>query len=292
MTHFSLRESSPLQHDDSYAETHWHDAAPLARDGDAGDPGEAWELRPDERIGRPLRRARWRRLLRSAVVSALVVGAGWSWLTDGPLWSGLSWATGELVEVARHAMADAARPTAEASARPAPTVTSPEPAAAVSGIVVAEATPASQPEPAAAQRIAAEPAAAEPDAATAPDVGASQPYAPPAEAAPTPLAPYQKRAVAAGLHPDLSRAVLDTLSDADWRNAADAVRKALAATAQAAVVSWPRQPARGHAAFTVHFVPGAAEGCRRFVVVIAKAGWETTAQPMESCGGRFVPVRG
>lgn len=118
---------------------------------------------------------------------------------------------------------------------------------------------------------------------------ASMPYALPPVVVPGPLTATQKHALAAGLHPDLSRDLLERLSATDYRNASVVIGAALAgkpaprgATARTASA----------AAFSVHFVEGGAEGCRRFVVTIAKAGWETTAPPMESCGGRFVPVRG
>jgi hypothetical protein len=98
------------------------------------------------------------------------------------------------------------------------------------------------------------------------------------------LAPYQKRAQAAGLHPDVSKVLLEKLTDNDFRNASAAIEAALAETADDGVLYWPRQPRAGMAQYQVHFVEGAEPGCRRYVVTIAKSGWQTTALPMERCG--------
>jgi hypothetical protein len=115
---------------------------------------------------------------------------------------------------------------------------------------------------------------------------ASTPYEAPASATrDADLAdPYQKRAVEVGLHPGLSRAVLERLSPADFRNAGIAIRTAVAETPDAGVLVWPRQREAGLALFKVHFVQGAAQGCRRYVVSITKDRWLTTALPMEKCG--------
>jgi surface antigen len=99
-----------------------------------------------------------------------------------------------------------------------------------------------------------------------------------------PADPYRKRAEAVGLHPDLSRVLLDRLSPADYRNAAYAVETALAKTPDTAVFVWPRQRKPEQALFQVRFVQGAAPACRRYVVTITKDGWLTTALPMERCG--------
>ena len=96
--------------------------------------------------------------------------------------------------------------------------------------------------------------------------------------------PYQTRAAAVGLHPDLSRALLARLSAADYRNAGIAIKTALAETAETAIYVWPRQRKPEEALFKVRFVPGAPAGCRRYVVTVTKDGWLTTALPMEKCG--------
>lgn len=114
----------------------------------------------------------------------------------------------------------------------------------------------------------------------------------PQTAAPTPLPepqidptdPYQKRAAAIGLHPQLSRALLSSFSDADYRNAATAIRKALAEADDADKFVWPRQATAKRAVFQVHFVTGDRPDCRRYIVTVLMNGWTTTALPMEKCG--------
>lgn len=101
-----------------------------------------------------------------------------------------------------------------------------------------------------------------------------------------PADPYQKRAAAVGLHPDLSRVLLRKMSDADYRNARYAIDTAIAKAADGAEFVWPRQRKPEQALFRVHFVQGAAEPCRRYVVTVVKDGWSTTALPMERCGPR------
>jgi hypothetical protein len=99
-----------------------------------------------------------------------------------------------------------------------------------------------------------------------------------------PADPYQKRAVAAGLHPDLSRVLLVRLSAADYRNARHAIDTAIAKTGNEDALVWPRQRKPEQALFRVHFVMGAAPQCRRYVVTVVKDGWTTTAPAMERCG--------
>lgn len=122
---------------------------------------------------------------------------------------------------------------------------------------------------------------------------AAVPYEERAEAAaPTRLAPpvidhddpYQARALAAGLHPGLSRVLLAQLTPEDYRNAGKAVLVALAETPDNGVLRWPKTPAKGRARFEVHFVTGAMPECRRYVVTVTLGGWATTALPMERCG--------
>jgi hypothetical protein len=95
--------------------------------------------------------------------------------------------------------------------------------------------------------------------------------------------PYQKRALAAGLHPDLSRVLLTRMTAADYRNAEVAIKTALAETPDGGVFVWPKGKPKG-ALFEVHFVKSAAHDCRRYVVTITKDRWSTTALPMETCG--------
>ncbi len=123
--------------------------------------------------------------------------------------------------------------------------------------------------------------AAEAPAAPGPDP-AAEPTALPKR--PPSTDPYQIRAESVGLHPDLSRVLLQRLTDADYRNAAVAIRKALTETADDAAIVWPQTQSAASAVFRVSFVPGAPADCRRYVVTVAKDGWLTTALPMEKCG--------
>jgi hypothetical protein len=104
--------------------------------------------------------------------------------------------------------------------------------------------------------------------------------------------PYQRRAAAVGLHPDLSRALLTRLSPADFRNAGEAIETAVAKTPDAGTFVWPRQRRPEQALFQVHFVPGAAPDCRRYVVTVTKDRWSTTALPMERCGAKLAARKG
>jgi hypothetical protein len=93
----------------------------------------------------------------------------------------------------------------------------------------------------------------------------------------------QQKALEAGLHPGLSRTLLAQLTSEDFRNAAFAVSALLKGYKTAAPSVWPRQRASGRAQFKVRWVDGAPVECRRYIVQIAKDGWETTARPMERC---------
>ncbi len=104
--------------------------------------------------------------------------------------------------------------------------------------------------------------------------------------------PHQKRAEAVGLHPDISPALLKRLSDTDFKTAAIAIRKALAEIDDNSVLIWPEKPKPASAMFHVSFVPGAAQAdCRRYIVAIAKDGWQTTALPVEKCGVKRANIR-
>lgn len=145
----------------------------------------------------------------------------------------------------------------------------------------AEATPPGSPRPSSGTAETSStplvrPVIEPPQRATAVD----QPYAAPI---PAPLDRYGARARSVGLHPDLSRALLADLSNADFHNADVAIRKALSQASDAAVVKWPRQREDGLALFEVRFVSGAAPGCRRYVVTVEKHKWLTTAPPLETC---------
>lgn len=126
--------------------------------------------------------------------------------------------------------------------------------------------------------------------AAAPDTNAEDEKA--SEEKPAPLPPitvdqsdpHQKRAMAVGLHPGLSRVLLTRMSDADYRNAGIAIKKALAETPFGEVLIWPRDSKGKDAVFEVKFVKSVSPDCRRYVVTVAKDRWSTTARPMEKCG--------
>jgi hypothetical protein len=248
--------------------------------GDADEHYHYGEFLPGERIGRPLGRGHGRAVLRGLII-LIVLGGGWVLVdqqTTLPKWleaqivaamASLEWRAPERAGPA----ASAALSTARTAAKP--------PIGA-------------EPAPYAAQSPAANPTAALLDVPPRPLVTTVPPAAPPAtEAAPgvplpppivDPADPYQKRAEAVGLHPELSRVLLARLSPTDYRNAGIAIATAIAETPDNAVLVWPRQRKPEQALFQVRFVPGAAPGCRRYVVSVTKDGWLTTALPMEKCG--------
>ena len=77
-------------------------------------------------------------------------------------------------------------------------------------------------------------------------------YGPPQLA--TVVDPYDARAKAAGLHPDLSRALLMRLSDVDFRNAEYATRTAVSKTPDNATFKWPNRREAGVATFEIVLV--------------------------------------
>jgi hypothetical protein len=113
---------------------------------------------------------------------------------------------------------------------------------------------------------------------------APQPLPPPVV---DPADPYQQRALAAGLHPDLPGVVLKTLSDEDFRNAKSAIKTALAETPFDGVHASPKGAGGAKLAlFEVRFVRGSDPACRRYVVTVTKNRWSTTAPAMEQCGSK------
>ncbi|MGE0764852.1 MAG: hypothetical protein AB7L90_00155 [Hyphomicrobiaceae bacterium] len=251
-----------------------------------------WELAVDERVGRPLaRRRRWPRWL--AAVSLCLAGGGWAMIDDKPAaqdWLKSQFAAG--IDFARTLIPETGVAPAVPAALPPlalphlrliePTMLqAAKPAAA--GVLQASATgnvPAvSESTNIAVERLNSEPASeSEPTPAVEPERPAPLPPLPPL------TDPLQKKAEAAGLHPELSRALLQSLSATDFKNAAVAIKKAIAETPDDGVLLWPPKPSRGAARFRIHFVPGISPSCRRYVVGVGKTGWLTTALPMERCG--------
>jgi len=243
------------------------------------------ELLPGERIGPPLAGA-GRRAMRFGIIILIVLGGGWALLGDQVTWP--RWLLAEIAAVSpsmdRRIGREPAASEAATASRPVKAESTTKPALDAPPPIL---QPPALTETAAASDTPTRPAvpplttATLPPAATGVDEAAAQPL-PPAIA--DPADPYQMRAVAVGLHPDLSRVLLARLSPTDYRNAGIAIQTAMAETPDSGVFVWPHQRKPELALFQVRFVPGAAPSCRRYVVTITKDGWLTTAPPMEKCG--------
>ena len=230
-------------------------------DLDNEDDSETWLLQPEERIGPPARAGRGGALL-SGGIAILIALAGAAALLD-----------------------DRARPPPMAVA-PANTAATPDRGQPAADLPVTTLPPpkdiAGSPDVGpAASETAAKVAAI--DGRTPADGESGAPAGPLPPPSVDSSDPYQVRAAAVGLHPGLSRVLLMRLSADDYRNAGIAIRTALAETPDSDVYVWPRQRRAELARFQVHFVPGAAPPCRRYVVTVAKDGWATTALPLEKC---------
>jgi hypothetical protein len=235
---------------------------------------------PGERIGPPLR-TRGQIFLRRALVVLIAAGGGWELYVHRATWPG--WLAAQTAAVSAAFERSPSRP-AEPVTWPAPP---PPPAfvAASTARPVADVPPPTPPAPTAATSPATKVAALPSAAADAEE--STGPLRPPTA---DPADPYQVRALAVGLHPELSRVLLARLSPTDYRNAGIAIRTALADTPDSGVFEYPPQRKRELALFRVHFVRGAASGCRRYVVTVGKDGWLTTAPPMEKCGVEAGPA--
>lgn len=256
--------------------------ASLADSEDDFDDGfAAREFYSGERVCPPPERFGGIGFLRGAILIALALGGGLAFWRDPATFKG--WLSAGIAAVSAAVDAGAPAPVGPTAAAvvapPLPTTTiAPSPP-------IAEAVP--PPAPAAPSPVttgsvepASEPAAAEPP---------SEPLPPPVV---DPLDPYQKRAAAVGLHPQLSRVLLQRLSPTDYHNAGVAIETAVAKTADTSTFVWPRQRTPELALFQVHFVPGAAPHCRRYVVTVTKDRWSTTAPPMEKCGTKLAGGKG
>src|SRR5690606_17354907 len=271
------------------------------------DPDEDYafdELMPGERVCPPPYRSRGAAILRSLVFVLILAGGGWMWLNDRapwPWWLDIATDFSRIEQLLADrdgqfasAAAGVGSPAIEKSG--AVPVDKPVERLKLDGSAPAEAIPEMAPtqvEPAidivthneaegSADALEAEELAALPDE----EGSAGEPEAarlPPPRVDPDD--PYQKRALDVGLHPGLSRVLLERMSPADYRNAGIAIKKALDQSNDAVVV-WPSRRKPELALFRVRFVPGAAPDCRRYVVTITKDGWTTTALPMENCGSR------
>ena len=278
-----------------------------SNDGSSDDT--SFSVGPDERVGYQPRRRR-RRIVRRLVMLSTLLGAGWGTYTDPTLWP-RGWtivspyaslvidAAGNAISSATPSspvpntqnaarLPDNSRSEDDTKASEAKTPGNPTPAPRpVLPAAPAEATPATASEP--LQKAATDQPTSK-TATAAPATGPGDAYtAPPARTSAD--EPNRRRAEAAGLHPDLSPAILQRLTDADYKSAATAIRKALSEVDDDGVIIWPEKPRAERALFQISFVPGAATDCRRYIVAIAKDGWRTTALPVEKCGVKRVTTR-
>jgi hypothetical protein len=249
---------------------------------DDGFNAEAYAMSSNFYPGEPIGPRRAKRRLRKALNGAVMLaalGAGWQVMRDPVAFEYAQSLSSTAVKAASAIFASrSAEPTT-------PLVTAPPPVEPLASNDVVEA-------PAAAALAAAAPVpeqAPAMNAVAAPEAvaGSSEADATPAPLAPPkidPADPYQKRAVAVGLHPDLSRVLLSKLTPADYKNASIAIKTALAETPDSDKFVWPKKSKADLALFEVHFVRGSASDCRRYVVTVTKDGWLTTALPMEKCG--------
>ncbi|MTD94299.1 hypothetical protein GIW81_08115 [Hyphomicrobium sp. xq] len=252
--------------------------APVADDSDFDEDAYAFEFEPGERICPP--RSHGGSSVPGAIlIIVLMLAAGWGFMYAPAEWLG---SFGERVA----AVATLFRTT------PNSAVTS-DPSTIATADAVVPAAPMPEAQVADAPPVSGEavPNAPPTDAGKAVETGSIDPAsaAPPAPLPPPrvdPGDPYQKRAVAVGLHPDLSRVLLRRMTSTDYRNAGYAIDTAIAKTADESDFIWPRQRKPEQALFRVHFVRGAAVTCRRYVVTVTKDGWTTTAPPMERCGAK------
>lgn len=261
---------------------------------------------PGEPIAAPKGRRPDASMTRALVVILLISGVGWALFRTEAEWR--PWLT-PLIE---HVAAEIDRARSQLVAAPADGATSATKASAPPPAIAAIARDIGDaPGAAAGSPLAQQPAqqgsntaaieagdqaldASEARTDAAPDASDETAVAPPASAPlPPPQAdpddPHQVRALAAGLHPNLSRALLTRLTQDDYRNARAAIAKALAEVGDDDRLEYPQQRAPERALFTVHFVPGAAADCRRYVVSVTKDRWTTTALPMERCGVKAPP---
>jgi hypothetical protein len=245
-------------------------------DFDRYDDDDADTFVAGERLCAPSATARGSTLLPAVVVIAFLCGVAWLFVSYPAAWQAIVSAA----LTARDARQDAA-PLPDAAPPPPPTET--RDIAAAPGADAGEALPSPPPE-LAAQSLPPEAAEPASQASAAQSDGNDKP-APLSQPKADPSDPNQKRALAAGLHPDLSRALLARLSEADYSNARSAIQTALAETPDEQVFTWPREANAKRAQFEVHFVAGMSAECRRYVVIVSKDRWSTTAPPMEKCGG-------
>lgn len=244
------------------------------------------ELSSGEPIYAPHAPRRGNALLRAYVFIVLTLSGGWAVIAKPELvreWTSKATAIVSPLLIASPPAAPALNPATSEFAM-----------AGTSGRDAADVTP-SAPQALVSKEIETAPGESNDAPSTSPSTAAIASEAETAESAPLPQPavdpsdPYQARASAVGLHPELSRVLLSRLTPADYHNARIAIETAVTKTPDTETFVWPRQRKPELAVFEVHFVPGAAPNCRRYVVTVTKDGWSTTALPMEKCGSNLTP---
>lgn len=216
--------------------------------------------------------------LRGALLLIVVLGGGWATIGDRAALQ--DWVQAVTAPASPPPAAPTRLPALSESASalpPLPRSIEPDPEPKLAAVVIPPPPPITP----------TKTSASAPAPGAAPDADVPEPLPPPKV---NPADPYEVRALSVGLHPGLSRVLLTRMSDADYRNARIAIQKAIAETADRGVFVWPRQRKPELALFRISFVPGAAPNCRRYVAVVTKDGWSTTALPMERCGPH-IPAR-
>ena len=262
-------------------------------DFDDSDDGFEWsaaaELESGDRMCAPLEEPRGSTFWPAAIVIAVALTAGWIIAQVPAATQEIKDTASALVTANASEPAPIATPLASDAPAPPPLTADTTDVAAAPGASAGEAAAAvTEPDASASSETASEKATV----ATEEPTPEASDAAAPSESLPKPVAdprdPNRKRALAAGLHPDVSKALLARMTEADYSNARNAVDTALLQTGDG-VLLWPTTGSKsgsksGAALFEIKFVAGAAPGCRRYVVIITKDRWSTTAPPMEKCG--------
>src|SRR5439155_25333409 len=170
-----------------------------------------------------------RRAMRFGIIVLIVLGGGWTLLGDQ-----VTWPRWLLAEIAAVSASMDRRIGREPAASEAATASRPVKAESTTKPALDAPPPTLQPpaltETAAASDTPTRPAAPPLTTATLPPAatGLDEPVQPLPPTIADPADPCQMRAVAVGLHPDLSRFLLALLSPSDFRNAGIAIPTAMA----------------------------------------------------------------
>jgi len=243
---------------------HWAD------DGSYRDLDDlSFNVEPDERVGAPppdRRKAGFRKFF----LTMVLIGGAAAVVSHVGLEA--------VVASAKSAYEVVAANTADIIARAkermpeAPPAPAPQIQEAAAPAILPELTPAPEPEAANAE-----------PSPTAEAMGTAYAETPKPEEMVPDDTPKRKTAIKAGLSPDLPNVLLTRLSESDLKNAAYAIKTALAKTPDDKSFAWPSKPSQTQALFEVRFVPGAAGGCRRYIVTVTKDRWTSTSSAIEKC---------